>query len=177
MTMKPTLRRSLFYLVVSSVIATIVNLWKGPCALYGVYSLPVVFVLTGILASLVRRLRAHRLAGDKRLLDIILSDFRFTNYATPSILSIVYAVIQGAGFGAALGFLILIPYKNACFPGGLLGYLPDDFLGIASMSFQHMLALSGLSALGVILSRLFLEAYVLIYRVATDIAHYTRRDE
>lgn len=122
---------------------------------------PIIAAGVGCLIALYRRLFTKYADGGARLLRTIVDDFKFQSFATISILSIVYAVTQGTCFGAAVGFLIQAIQTSSCNTG---------FFFIA----RESIALSGVSILVLLLSRLVIESYALIYRVASDISAYTR---
>lgn len=151
---------------------------SGTCSAATLSRFPLYFALVGLLISLVRRFRSSRPKGDKSLINVILNDFRFQSYATPSVLSLIYAIIQGSCFGAATGFLGYAFGMKSCFGGMTYSW---DTNGIpfvyTQFSDTQALALSGLLALIVLFSRIALETYALVYRVAQDISRCTRKDD
>jgi hypothetical protein len=60
-----------------------------------------IFSLIGIFVALSRRNKSRELIKDKSFKDIILNDYNLSYYASLSILSILYAIIQGALVGAS----------------------------------------------------------------------------
>ena len=98
------------------------------------------------------------------LIGIIVNDFKFRSFATLSILSFVYASVQGACFGAATGYLIQSVQIPVC------GH--SEFVGTAGES----VGLSGVSILALISARFVIEGYALVYRVAGDISVYTQNN-
>jgi len=109
-----------------------------------------IFSLIGIFIALSRRNKSRELIKDKSFKDIILNDYNLSYYASLSILSILYAIIQGALVGASLGFIFLAVgnlFTNALWPN--IGYWAISWFLVG-------------------LSRVLIEALSLIFRVAQD---------
>ena len=109
-----------------------------------------IFSLIGIFVASSRRNKSRELIKDKSFDDIILNDYNLSYYASLSILSILYAIIQGALAGASFGFIFFAVghfFTNALFPN--IGYF---FVCWFLVGF----------------SRVLIEAASLIFRVAQD---------
>ena len=116
----------------------------------------IIWSIVGIVYSTKRRNNARKLINDKPLTKIILNDYSFTAYASLSILSLVYTVFQGILLGSAGGFIF---YGVGIFlnPGGTGGVWANFGYAIASL-------------LALIIVRVIIEAFTLIFRVAEDIS-------
>jgi hypothetical protein len=103
--------------------------------------------------------RQEWLSRSISLRKVILVDYAFDNYTTIVILSYVYSIAQGAcigGFLSGFFYWMMIDGSMARFsPQGIL--LPIGFI------------------LFLVITRLFIEAIILIYRVAQDISNYTKK--
>ena len=117
----------------------------------------IIWSIVGIVYSTKRRNNARKLINDKPLTTIILNDYSFTAYASLSILSLVYTVFQGILLGLSGGFIF---YGVGLFlkPGG---YADDVWV-----NFGYAIA----SLLALIIVRVIIEAFTLIFRVAEDIS-------
>ena len=109
-----------------------------------------IFSLIGIFVALSRRNKSRKLINDKSFKDIILNDYNLSYYASLSILSIIYAIIQGI-FDRGLIWIYLFAVGNlftsALFPN--IGYWAFSWFLVG-------------------FSRVLIEALSLIFRVAQD---------
>ena len=90
----------------------------------------------------------------------MVNDFYFDNYATLSLLSFVYGVGQGALLGAALGFsfdFVILSSMDVLF-------IQPSFMLLGSLCCLILL----------IILRVFLESYTVLYRTAQDFGAYIR---
>jgi len=118
-----------------------------------------IFSLIGIFIALSRRNKSRELIKDKSFKDIILNDYNLSYYASLSILSILYAIIQGALVGASFGFIFFAVgnlFTDALWPN--IGY-------------------SAISLFLVGLSRVVIEAVSLIFRVAQDYSKQVNKED
>jgi hypothetical protein len=120
---------------------------------------PLVLGGIGAIIAVTRRSTSRKRRGEKSLLFIIASDYSFDHYATLSILTLLYSVIQGACFGASLAFALL----------ALLFRLTG-----AGMAEPFLVGL-GCSLLTVVVARLSIEGYTVIYRTAQDLGDFLRK--
>ena len=126
-------------------------------------SSPIVLGTIGAAIAIIRRFFSRRKRGDKSLFYIIVSDFTFDYYASLSLLSFLYALIQGACFGLSTGFaLTAIVFRSN---GISLEENPTPVIGIL------------VSLLTIFVSRLMIEGYTIIYRTAQDAGKYFRRQD
>tara|TARA_B100000609_G_scaffold180246_1_gene160662 strand:+ start:33 stop:539 length:507 start_codon:yes stop_codon:yes gene_type:complete len=118
-----------------------------------------IFSLIGIFVALSRRNKSRELIKDKSFKDIILNDYNLSYYASLSILSILYAIIQGALIGASFGFIFFAVghlITNALFPN--IGYWAICWFLVG-------------------LSRVLIEAVSLIFRVAQDYSKQVNKED
>ena len=118
-----------------------------------------IFSLIGIFVALSRRNKSRELIKDKSFKDIILNDYNLSYYASLSVLSILYAIIQGALAGASFGFIFFAVghlFTSALFPN--LGYCFFSWFLIG-------------------FSRVFIEAISLIFRVAQDFSKQVNKED
>lgn len=121
--------------------------------------------ITGVVISLTRR-RNHRIkSGESTSLKILANDYMFTQYATLPILSIVYAFAQGACLGIAASII----YENVRIAA------IKGLDGIEFASTQLTILLGALAT--IVLMRIIVESYVVIYKTAKDISYYARQSE
>jgi len=147
-------------LIVIVAIASAIGRNGGISLEENIFVIPIWTSLLGVLVALIRRFRLRKRRGEKPFAEIIVNDFYFDNYATLSLLSFVYGVGQGGLFGTALGFSF-------------------DFIIVSTMdipfiqpSFMLLGALCCLVLL--IILRVFLESYTVLYRTAQDFGAYIR---
>ena len=126
-----------------------------------IISTPIIAAGVGCLVAMLRHLFTRHPRGEANLVRVIIDDFRFQSFATISILAIVYAIIQGLCFGAASGLLIQAIQASTCWGESLLAP-------------SQSVAMSGISILVLLVTRLAIESYALVYRVANDIALFAR---
>jgi len=158
MTNQPTKTIFIFILVLV-VIVLLIILIEGETK--GAFPVVYVWSAIGILCSLVRRYKLRKENTDKSFLDIIANDYYFSKYATLSLLSFTYALVQGAGVGSALYFIFQWFKSLSTDDLGTLTHLP--------------LLYSVLSLLAIVFSRIILEGYTILYRTAQDFSDYARR--
>jgi len=118
-----------------------------------------IFSLIGIFVALSRRNKSRELIKDKSFKDIILNDYSLSYYASLSILSILYAIIQGTLAGASFGFIFFAVghlFTSAFFPN--IGYW---FVCWFLVGF----------------SRVLIEALSLIFRVAQDFSKQVNKED
>lgn len=123
-------------------------------------AIPLFTSFFGALISLVRRFRLRHRIGERKFIDILVNDFYFEDYATLSIISFVYGVAQGALLGGAFGFS-LIPLIGA-FPG--TGLFRTENSLFASLGCLILL----------LIFRVLLEFFSILYRTAQDFGAYMR---
>ena len=117
-----------------------------------------IFSLIGIFVALSRRNKSRQSINDKSFKDIILNDYNLSYYASLSILSIIYAIIQGALAGASFGFIFFAVghlFTDAFFPN-----IVYFFASILSVPF----------------TRVLIEAVSLIFRVAQDYSKQVNKE-
>ena len=117
----------------------------------------IIWGIVGVVYSIQRRNKARKLIKDKPLTTIILNDYSFTAYASLSILSLLYTVFQGILLGSAGGFI---------FYGVGIFLQPGAYGGYVWVNFGYAIA----SLLTLIIIRVIIEAFTLIFRVAEDIS-------
>ena len=115
-----------------------------------------IFLIIGTVYSIQRRNNARKLINDKPLSSIVLNDYSFTAYASLSILSLIYTIFQGILLGSTSCFIL-----NGV---GLFFARFDSYY--VSTSFLYAIA----SLLLLIIIRVIVEAFTLIFRVAEDIS-------
>jgi hypothetical protein len=117
------------------------------------------FSLIGIFVALRRRNKSRQLIKDKSFKDIIFNDYNLSYYASLSILSIVYAIIQGYLAGASFGFIFFAVghlFTNALFPN--IGYFAACWILVG-------------------VSRILIEAASLVFRVAQDFSKQVNKED
>ncbi len=118
-----------------------------------------IFQLIGIFVALSRRNKSRKLIKDKSFKDIILNDYSLSYYASLSILSISYAIIQGALVGASFGFIFLaVGHLNTKALFTNIGYWAACWLLVC-------------------LSRVAIEAVSLVFRVAQDFSKQVNKED
>ena len=108
----------------------------------------------GAIATVIARYYQKRRTGWRSTLSILYADFIFEEYATLNLLSLLYAILSGLLSGLAVAFA---------------------FLGISSgntFQLQNNLILSLSCFLLIILIRLSVEGYTVIYKTARDAGRY-----
>jgi hypothetical protein len=123
-------------------------------------SSPIILGSIGAVIAATRRFLSRKRRGDRSLFYIIVSDFTFDNYATLSILSFVYALVQGSCFGLATGFtLTAVVFQMN---GITSAENPAPIIGIL------------ISLLTIFVIRLAIEGYTVVYRTAQDAGAFFR---
>lgn len=125
-----------------------------------IFVIPVWTSLLGVLVALIRRFRLRKRRGDKPFAEIMVNDFYFDNYATLSLLSFVYGVGQGALLGAALG----LSFDFVVLSAMDVSFIQPSFMLLGSLCCLILL----------IILRIFLESYTVLYRNAQDFGAYIR---
>lgn len=94
-------------------------------------------------------------------MHIIVNDFNFDHYATLSLLSFSYAIVQGVCFGAAAGFVVtwFVYMINGV---TIFGNPVPLFQAIACL-------------VAILAARLTIEGYTVLYRTAQDAGVYLRK--
>jgi hypothetical protein len=126
-------------------------------------SSPIILGIIGAVIAIIRRFLSRRRRGDRSLFYIIVSDFTFDNYATLSILSFLYAVVQGACFGLATGFTLTAVVSQMNGIGSAEN--PAPIIGIL------------ISLLTIFVIRLLIEGYTIVYRTAQDAGTFFRKQD
>ncbi|QPN64481.1 DUF4282 domain-containing protein [Synechococcus sp. CBW1004] len=147
------------------------------CQFKNIANYPAICAFAGAAVSCSMRFISPRQEGEKSLFVTLLADYRFSSYAAPSVLSFLYAVAQGLGLGAATGYVFSSMAIQGCWSGQNSGWDSHGEAQLYAHSVQEGLMYAGICALSVLVARLLIEAYVLIYRVAQDISHYCRRKD
>ena len=112
----------------------------------------------GIVYSYKRRKTFRKVINDKSLTEIVINDYSFSSYASLSILSLIYSIFQGALLGSTIGFLF--------YGIGSLRYPSDWGSGIMFSYFGYAIG----SLFILIITRVIIEAFTLIFRVSEDIS-------
>ena len=117
-----------------------------------------IFSLIGIAISLLRRNKSRESINDKSLSNIIINDYNLSYYASLSILSIGYAVLQGYLIGSSVGFILFA-----------IGHLFTAalFVNIGYSIFSIIL---------VVFFRILIEALSLIFRVSQDYSKQVNKE-
>lgn len=114
----------------------------------------------GLVFSFARRYVVRKSNKDKGFFDVIANDYYFYNYATISLLSFIYTVFQGILIGCSVNFLIEWGRMMTFASSVLVSYIP-----LASAIGCLLL---------VIIIRVVLEGYVVLYRAAQDFSSLSR---
>lgn len=114
----------------------------------------------GLVFSFVRRYVVRRSNKEKGFFEVIANDYYFHNYATISLLSFIYTVFQGILLGCAVNFLIEWGRIMTFASSALLSYTPlVNAIGCLLL---------------VVIIRVVLEGYVVLYRAAQDVSSFSR---
>ena len=65
----------------------------------------IIFSIIGLLIALKRRAKSRKVINEKAIFNIIYSDYNFSSYASLSLLSLFYAILQGLLLGTGVGFI------------------------------------------------------------------------
>jgi len=114
----------------------------------------------GLVFSFVRRYVVRKTNRGKGFFEVIANDYYFYEYATISLLSFIYTVFQGILLGCAVNFIIEWGRMMTFASSNLVSYIP--------------LATAIGCLLVVILIRIALEGYVVLYRAAQDLSSLSR---
>tara|TARA_B100001250_G_C19366710_1_gene600061 strand:- start:67 stop:576 length:510 start_codon:yes stop_codon:yes gene_type:complete len=118
-----------------------------------------IFSLIGLVVAFIRRRKSRKNVNDKSLATIISNDYNLSSYASLSILSILYAIVQGLFLGAGVGFALFA--LGSVFRGG-------DVIALNSGLFLICLLIT-------VISRVLIEGASLIFRVAEDISKAVKK--
>jgi len=113
-----------------------------------------IFSLIGLVIAWRRRSKSRIEIKDKSLRSIIFNDYNFSSYASLSILSLLYAILQGIFSGACLGFISFA--LGSLFRGG----------DVIASNVGYCLSCLFL----IVITRVLIEGTSLIFRVAEDIS-------
>ena len=106
-----------------------------------------------MLIALKRRAKSRKFINEKAIFNIIYSDYNFSSYASLSLLSLFYAILQGLLLGTGIGFIF---YAVGClFYGSINVFL------INSLGFFLCLVL-------LLLTRFVIESVSLLFRLTED---------
>ena len=114
-----------------------------------------IFSIIGLLTALNRRARYIKSINEKSIINIIYNDYSFSSFASLSLLSLFYAILQGIFLGTGFGFIF--------YAIGSLFYGSINLFGINIGGFFICLVLTTLT-------RIFIEFISLILRLAEDIS-------
>ena len=114
-----------------------------------------IFSIIGLLIAVIRRGKSTRFIDEKSVFNIIFNDYDLSSYASLSLLSIFYTILQGLILGTGLGF---VSYAVGC-----LFYGSIDLFRINIAGFFLCLVF-------IFSTRLVFECISLIFRVAEDIS-------
>jgi len=119
--------------------------------------------IAGSIFALVQRNQDARPAGEMPTLGIIIRDYRFRSFSAIGFLSIFYAILQGVWFGVASGYFVYALRCAINFQPSYVVFInsSSQFSAIASCA---MLSLLSLIMVGVF--RVFIETYILVFKVA-----------
>ena len=114
-----------------------------------------IFAITGIIYALVRRKSAQRKREEASLVKIVLDDYLLTKNASLSLLSIIYAIFQGASFFVSISLMIVSIFSLTNKYG-------------SSSAFVGNFAGSILLLVGLLIFRLLIEASATLLRFGED---------
>lgn len=119
--------------------------------------------LAGIIYSLYYRHKSR--TKEQSFISIIVNDFNFEEYATISFLSFIYAIVQGAGFGLSIGFIIarIMSILSNLWRMGV--FCPNDWSGGCQIGNEYYLY-SILCLLVVVIARLSIEGYIILFKLS-----------
>ena len=114
-----------------------------------------IFSIIGLLIALNKRYKSRNFINEKTIFNIISSDYNISSYASLSLLSLFYAILQGIFLGAGFGFIF--------YALGSLFYWSINSFGINIAGFL-------LCIVFIVLIRVIIECFSLIFKVAEDIS-------
>ena len=112
-----------------------------------------IFSIIGLLIALNRRAKSRKFINEKAIFNIIYSDYNFSSYASISLLSLFYAILQGLLLGTGIGFIF--------YALGSLFYGSINVFLINSLGFF-------LCIVFILLTRFIIEAVSLLFRMTED---------
>ena len=112
-----------------------------------------IFSIIGLLIALNRRAKSRKLINQKAIFNIIYSDYNFSSYASLSLLSLFYAILQGLFLGTGIGFIF---YAVGCI---FFGSIKLFLINIAGFF---------LCIVFILLTRFVLEAFSLLFNFSGD---------
>ena len=86
----------------------------------------IIFSIIGLLIALKRRAKSRKVINEKAIFNIIYSDYNFSSYASLSLLSLFYAILQGLLLGTGVGFTF---YAAGCLFYGSINVFLINILG------------------------------------------------
>ena len=86
----------------------------------------IIFSIIGLLIALKRRANSRKVINEKAIFNIIYSDYNFSSYASLSLLSLFYAILQGLLLGTGVGFTF---YAVGCLFYGSINVFLINILG------------------------------------------------
>jgi len=125
----------------------------------------VLFCAAGSAISLYRRSIAKKKQGEESTLPILANDYYFQKYSSITMLSFMYAVIQGAALVGATYTLVRWIFGGNHFEWFCLNM---PWCGFPALS------LVGILLASILISRVILETYALLYKTARDLSAYAR---
>ena len=126
----------------------------------GDLSLTTFLAIAGGFASTLRYCNKEKAFSFKKLFSTLKDDYSFKTNLTPELSYLVYAISQGSLLGAALGFFV--DWMHA-------------FITQQSINPESYLLLSIASLSLIIFTRLTLEMYILIYKLALELKEPTKK--
>ena len=88
----------------------------------------IIFSIIGLLIALKRRAKSRKVINEKAIFNIIYSDYNFSSYASLSLLSLFYAILQGLLLGTGVGFTF---YATGCLFYGSINVFLINILGFS----------------------------------------------
>ena len=113
----------------------------------------IIFSIIGLLIALKRRAKSRKVINEKAIFNIIYSDYNFSSYASLSLLSLFYAILQGLLLGTGVGFTF---YAAGCLFYGSINVFLINILGFF------------LCLVFLLLTRFFIEGLSLLFRSTED---------
>ena len=113
----------------------------------------IIFSIIGLLIALKRRAKSRKVINEKAIFNIIYSDYNFSSYASLSLLSLFYAILQGLLLGTGLGFTF---YAAGCLFYGSINLFLINILGFF------------LCLIFILVTRFFIECLSLLFSFTED---------
>ena len=112
-----------------------------------------IFSTIGLLIALNRRRKSKNFINEKKVFNIIYSDYNFSSYASLSLLSLFYAILQGLFLGSGFGFIF--------YAIGSLFYGSINIFLINTAGFF-------ICIIFILLTRFFIECVSLLFNTVSD---------